>query len=156
MDLTGGNAVLPNRPVMDVAVDPANPLVVYAALAGFAPNTPATPGHVYRATCTPGCASFTWTDKSGNLPDIPVNALLPNPKLNGQVFAGTDWGLFFTWDINVPTPTWWRLNAGLPAAMVWDLVIDRGATTLAIFTRSRGAYVWPLPEGDRIFRDGFD
>lgn len=156
VDLTGANAMLPNRPVMDVTVDPADPLVAYAALAGFAQNTPATPGHVYRVECTPGCASFTWTDKSGNLPNIPVNALLPNPNVPGQVYAGTDWGLFYTFDINVAAPIWLRVNAGLPSAMIWDLVIDRGATTLAIFTRSRGAYVWPLPRGDRIFRDGFD
>jgi hypothetical protein len=29
--------------------------------------------------------------------------------------------------------------------MIWDMVIDRGATTLAVFTRSRGAFAWPLP-----------
>jgi uncharacterized repeat protein (TIGR01451 family) len=29
--------------------------------------------------------------------------------------------------------------------MIWDLQIDRGATTLSAWTRSRGAYVWPLP-----------
>ena len=31
--------------------------------------------------------------------------------------------------------------------MVWDMSIDRGATALAVFTRSRGAYAWPLPSG---------
>ena len=29
--------------------------------------------------------------------------------------------------------------------MIWDMSIDSGATTLALWTRSRGAYVWPLP-----------
>jgi hypothetical protein len=29
--------------------------------------------------------------------------------------------------------------------MIWDLVVDRGATTLAAFTRGRGAFAWPLP-----------
>jgi uncharacterized repeat protein (TIGR01451 family) len=29
--------------------------------------------------------------------------------------------------------------------MVWSLSIDRGFTTLAAFTRSRGAWAWPLP-----------
>jgi len=29
--------------------------------------------------------------------------------------------------------------------MVWDMAIDRGFTTLAVFTRSRGAWVTPLP-----------
>ena len=29
--------------------------------------------------------------------------------------------------------------------MIWDLQIDRGCTALSVWTRSRGAYVWPLP-----------
>jgi hypothetical protein len=33
----------------------------------------------------------------------------------------------------------------LPHAMAWDMQIDRGSTTLSVWTRSRGAYVWPLP-----------
>jgi hypothetical protein len=31
--------------------------------------------------------------------------------------------------------------------MIWDMQIDRGATTLSLWTRSRGAFVWPLPSG---------
>ncbi|HEY6942715.1 hypothetical protein [Dokdonella sp.] len=146
IDLTGDNAVLPNRPVMDVVHDPAAPDVGYAALAGFDQNTPATPGHVYRVDCDPGCSAFRWSNRSGNLPNIPVNAILLNPNVPGQAYAGTDWGLYYTDDIDADAPTWNRFDAGLPSAMVWDLVIDRGATTLAIFTRSRGAWVWPLPQ----------
>jgi hypothetical protein len=29
--------------------------------------------------------------------------------------------------------------------MIWDMQIDRGATTLSLWTRGRGAFVWPLP-----------
>ncbi len=29
--------------------------------------------------------------------------------------------------------------------MIWDMQIDRGSTTLSVWTRSRGAYAWPLP-----------
>ncbi len=31
--------------------------------------------------------------------------------------------------------------------MIWDMSVDRGSTTLALWTRSRGAYAWPLPTG---------
>ncbi|MBL8298155.1 MAG: hypothetical protein JNN30_07405, partial [Rhodanobacteraceae bacterium] len=53
----------------------------------------------------------------------------------------------------------WNYFQGLPRAMIWDLVVDRGLTTLAAFTRSRGAWAWPLPTGgiaDRIFANGFE
>ena len=48
------------------------------------------------------------------------------------------------------SPTWYRFNNGLPNAMIWDMQIDRGATTLSLWTRSRGAYVWPLPVEARL------
>ena len=145
VDVTGSNSVLPNRPILDVATDPFNPLVGYAAVGGFDANSPATPGHVMQVTCTAQCASFTWVDKSGNLPDIPANAVIVNPNIPNQVFAGMDWGLYYTDNINANPPVWQRFE-GLPHVMVWSFSIDRGFTTLAAFTRSRGAWAWPLPQ----------
>ncbi|HEY0377664.1 MAG TPA: Ig-like domain repeat protein [Pyrinomonadaceae bacterium] len=149
VNVTGGNSVLPNRPVLDVAFDPKTTTapVAYAAVGGFDQNTPATPGHVYRVTCNAGCASFTWNNKSGNLPNIPVDSIIANPNFPQQVFAGTDFGLYYTDDIRVASPVWYRFNTGLPNVMIWDMAIDRGNTTLALFTRGRGAYAWPLPLG---------
>ena len=157
VNVTGANAVLPNRPVQDVVTDAQNPLVGYAAIAAFDQNTPATPGHVFRVTCTANCATFTWENKTGNLPNIPVNAIMVSPHVPGQVFAGTDWGLYYTDDINAPSPVW-QYFEGLPRAMIWDLVVDRGLSTLVAFTRSRGAWAWPLPQGssDTIFKYGFE
>ena len=43
------------------------------------------------------------------------------------------------------SPVWFKFVAGMPSAMIWDMQIDRGATTLSLWTRSRGAYVWQLP-----------
>jgi uncharacterized repeat protein (TIGR01451 family) len=146
VNVTGGNTVLPNRPMQDVATDPLNPLIGYAAVGGFSAGTPGTPGHVLQVTCTVRCASFTWVDKSGNLPDIPANAVIVNPHLPNQVFVGMDWGLYYTDDISAALPVWQRFE-GLPHAMVWSLSIDRGFTTLAAYTRSRGAWAWPLPTG---------
>jgi hypothetical protein len=145
VNVTGSNAVLPNRPILDVVTDPINPLVGYAAVGGFDENTPTTPGHVFEVTCTADCASFTWADKSGNLPNIPVDSITVNPNWASQVFAGTDWGLYYTDDINADDPVWNYFDAGTTRAMIWDMAVDRAATTLALFTRSRGAYAWPLP-----------
>jgi uncharacterized repeat protein (TIGR01451 family) len=147
VNVTGANAVLPNRPIMDAATDPLNPLVGYAAVGGFSANTPATPGHLLQVTCTAQCASFEWADKSGNLPDIPANAVIVNPNLPQQVFVGMDWGLYYTDDINAATPVWQRFE-GLPHVMIWSLSIDRGFTTLAAYTRGRGVWAWPLPVGE--------
>jgi len=149
VDVTGNNTILPSRPVLGIALDPtvgaANLPVGYAGVGGFNANTPATPGHVFQVTCTAGCGSFTWADKTGNLPDIPVDSIIVNPNNGQQVYAGTDWGVYYTDDITVTSPTWQRFENGISHAMVWDMQIDRGSTTLSVWTRSRGAYVYPLP-----------
>jgi uncharacterized repeat protein (TIGR01451 family) len=145
VNVTDNNNVLPNRPIFGVRFDPRSALVAYAAVGGFDQNTPGRPGHVFQVTCSAyNCPSFTWKDKSGNLPNIPVEQVMPNPNNPDQVFIGTDWGLYYTDDISVDSPTWHYFE-DFPRVMVWDLVVDRGFTTLAAFTRSRGAWVWPLP-----------
>src|SRR5712691_2847815 len=54
VNVTGSNAVLPNRPILDVAFDPTTTTapIAYAAVGGFNANTPATPGHVFQVVCT--------------------------------------------------------------------------------------------------------
>ena len=149
VNVTGGNSVLPNRPVLGVALDPSSPNIAtevgYAAVGGFNANTTTQPGHLFQVSCSATCTSFSWLDKSGNLPDIPVDSVIVNPNFPQQVFAGTDFGLYYTNDITANTPIWQKFQAGVPSVMIWDMQIDRGATTLSLWTRSRGAYVWPLP-----------
>jgi hypothetical protein len=147
VNVTGNNVVLPNRPILDVAFDPTTTTApkAYAAVGGFNANTPTTTGHVFQVTCTANCATSVWSNKTGNLPDIPVDSIIANPKFPTQVFAGTDWGLYYTNDITAVSPTWYRFENGLPHVMIWDMQIDRGNTTLSVWTRGRGAYAWPLP-----------
>ena len=152
VNVTGTNVVLPNRPILGIALDPsvaaANVPVGYAAVGGFNANTPTTLGHVFQVTCAANCGTFTWADKTGNLPDIPVDSIVVNPNYPQQVFAGTDFGLYFTNDVTQASPTWYRFESGLPHVMIWDMSIDRGSTTLALWTRGRGAYVYPLPSSN--------
>jgi len=149
VNVTGGNSVLPNRPVLGIALDPSttDAPVGYAGVGGFNANTPTQPGHVFRVVCATNCASFTWQNKSGNLPDVPVDSIIANPNFPAQVFAGTDFGLYYTDDVTANPPVWFRFTNGLPNVMIWDMQIDRGATALSLWTRSRGAYVWPLAQG---------
>ena len=108
-------------------------------MGGFDQNTPAQPGHVFQVTCTaPIAPPSRGANKSGNLPNIPANAIMDNPRFRQQVFVGTDWGVYYTNNIDAPSPVWERFNNGMANVMIWDIAIDRGFTTLAAFTRSRG------------------
>ena len=148
VDVTGSNMLLPLRPVLGVALDPRVPAVDvpvgYAAVGGFDANTPTQPGHIFQVSCASNCGSFTWADKTGNLPDIPVDSIIVNPNIPQQVFAGTDFGVYYTNDITVASPVWSRFDNGIPHVMIWDMSIDRGGTTLSVWTRGRGAFVYPL------------
>src|SRR5438132_862689 len=150
VDVTGNNTVVPLRPVLGIALDPtvgaANLPVGYAAVGGFNANTPTTQGHVFQVTCAADCGSFTWVNKTGNLPDIPVDSIIVNPNMPQQVFAGTDWGVYYTDDITVGSPTWQRFENGIAHALVGDMQIDRGRATPGGWTQRRVAQVYPLPE----------
>ena len=153
VNVTGSNAVLPNRPILGVALDPsvpaANVPVGYAAVGGFNANTPTTPGHVFQVTCTAAnCSSFTWLDKTGNLPRHPGGLDHRTIRISRSRFSPARTSAFIT-----PTTSPRRRRSGIgsatacPAVMIWDMQIDRGSTTLSLWTRGRGAFVWPLPLG---------
>ena len=102
VNVTGSNAVLPNRPILGIALDPTTTTapIGYAAVGGFDANTPSTPGHVFRVDCTTNCASFTWTDKIGQPARHPGRLDHRQSRTSPQqVFAGTDFGLYYTDDI---------------------------------------------------------
>jgi hypothetical protein len=150
VNLTQGNAVLPNRAILGVTFDPGTVNKVYAAVGGFNENTPSTPGHVYQATNNAG--TWSWLDKTGNLPDVPADTVLINPANANQAFVGTHMGFYYTDNVNVATPTWYRYQYGLPDTVVKFLAVDRGpqsapysSTTLTAFTYGRGTFSIRLP-----------
>ncbi|HKP18940.1 MAG TPA: hypothetical protein VJT84_10700, partial [Gaiellaceae bacterium] len=159
-NLTRNNKVLPNRPIQDVTISPLAGLISYVAVGGFNENTPRQKGHVFQVKCDALCDGFTWKNVTGNLPNIPANAIVVNPNAPKQVFVGTDQGLYYTDDITVSKPVWNHFTNGLPNVMIWSMVVDRAGTTLVLFTRSRGAWAIPLPTEsatqETLFEDNFD
>ena len=84
-------------------------------------------------------AGKTWSSIAGDLPENgPVLAFaedLVNPNL---LFAGTEFGAFFTLDGGAH---WIRLKGGLPTIAVRDMVIQQRESDLVIATFGRGFYV---------------
>jgi hypothetical protein len=78
----------------------------------------------------------TWTAIDGNLPDLPVHSLV---SYNGQLFIGTDLGIFTTADGGAS----WSSLATFPPVITETLQLARGATggtALYAFTHGRGAW----------------
>ncbi|WP_372525556.1 WD40/YVTN/BNR-like repeat-containing protein [Piscinibacter sp.] len=79
----------------------------------------------------------TWTSRTGNLPDIAVNALVVDPKNTSVVYAATDAGV---WRTRNSGGAWSDFSNGLPNAIVGDLLLHAASRVLRAGTRARGAW----------------
>ena len=132
VDMTG----LPSRYIAGVTVDPANPAHAYAVFNGysrrFVPGGGV--GHVFETTN----GGQSWTDVSGNLPDIASDALVLS---HGKLALATDAGVFTAKAGQGPSTTWSRLGTGLPNASVNDLTQGPGGY---IYAATHGRGVWRI------------
>jgi hypothetical protein len=144
-------ATLPTRAVTQVAVDPSTATTAYVTFSGFGScNNVAIvcdgKGHVFKTTNGTAGASTTWTDISGNLPDIPVNAIVIDPadSTHNTLYVGTDIGAFFT---TTGGTSWSPLGAAgsLPNAQILSLTLHNPSRTLRAATHGRG--VWDINLG---------
>jgi hypothetical protein len=118
-----------------LAVDPADPGTAYAVRNAFtAPGTAG--GHVFETTN----GGATWTDVSGNLPNVPGWSIALDPRgapAARTIYVGTDVGVYASADGG---HTWAPYGAGLPNAQVRDLAIAPQLGILAAGTHGRGLY----------------
>lgn len=81
----------------------------------------------------------TWTSIAGNLPDNhPVHTIQQDFQNPDLLFAGTEFGFFFTIDGG---KNWVQLKSGLPTIPVRDIAIQERESDLAIATFGRGFYI---------------
>jgi len=81
----------------------------------------------------------TWTSIAGNLPDRHVVWSVVEDHVNPELlFAGTEFGLFFTVDGGLH---WVQLREGAPTAQFRDLTLQRRENDLVCATFGRGFYL---------------
>jgi hypothetical protein len=131
-------ANLPNRILTSFSVDPANPAHVVVTYGAFSRRWIASGGvgHVFESRN----GGATWTDRSGNLPDAPVNDVVVS---HGRMIVGTDVGVFST---SAASPgAWSRFGASLPNASTNDLALSPSGGYVVAATHGRG--LWSIPTG---------
>ena len=124
---------VPNRPIAVITFPSSDNTTMYVGLGGFANGAPA---NVFRTTDFT-IASPAWTNISVPV-DGPVNALVVDPADNSKIYAGTDYGVWFTADGGA---NWAHMGAGIgmPNVPVFDMKINAGK--VYAFTHGRSAYV---------------
>ena len=129
-------AGLPNRFIAGMTVDPANPAHAYAIFNGysrrFVPG--GGEGHVFETMD----GGMTWTNISGNLPDIASDALVIS---NGHLALATDAGMFMAATGGGMSTTWTRLGTGLPNVVVDDVTVGPGGF---IYAATHGRGIWRI------------
>jgi len=81
----------------------------------------------------------TWVSIAGNLPERgTVYTVVQDPVKPGLLFAGTEFGLFFSVDGG---GKWVQLKGGLPTIAVKDLTIQKREGDLVLATFGRGFYI---------------
>ncbi|MEP6696910.1 MAG: hypothetical protein ABJA34_08525 [Pseudonocardiales bacterium] len=129
---------LPNRIPTSFSVDPDNANHVYVTYGAFSRRwiPGGGVGHVFESVN----GGATWQDRSGNLPDAPVNDVV---VFHGKLVVGTDVGVFTT-PVDAPLQ-WSRVGTGLPSASTADLVVAPGGGYIIAATHGRG--IWRFSGG---------
>lgn len=125
--------------INQIVVDPTTSTTAYAVRDRFGG------GHVFRTTNS----GVTWTDISGDLPDLPTHTIAVDARFSPQiVYVGTDSGVYFTMNPDDLVVHWSLFKTGLPSVQVTDLklgrptLLENGKNILAAATHGRG--VWEI------------
>jgi hypothetical protein len=130
----------PNRAISEIYVDPTNARHVWISYNGYNVNTPTRPGHVFEVTWN-GAGPATWVDRSYNLPDFPITAVVRD-DVTGDLYAASDFGVMKL--ANAAT-TWVSAGSGMPMVEVAGLTIIPSARILYAATHGRSAWSMQLP-----------
>ena len=130
-------ADVPNRYVEALAIDPADPVgkTAYVGFSGFSRKWTEGPGAGYGHLWKTTDGGTSWTDISGNLPDIPVNDVLLH---NGKIVVATDLGVVVSGDGG---STWSRLGGNLPYTTVMDLTLGPDGR---LYAATHGRGIWSV------------
>ncbi|PKW25885.1 WD40/YVTN/BNR-like repeat-containing protein [Phycicoccus duodecadis] len=127
---------LPNRYIAGMWVDPTSGSHALAAINGFSRRFTEGPGvglgHLYETKN----AGETWTDVSGNLPDVPANSV--KVLSDGATVVGSDLGAFYR---PSGSKDWSRLGTGLPLTVVMDLEAGPDGN---LYAATHGRGIWSI------------
>lgn len=125
---------LPQRWITCVAVDPYNKELCYVTLSGYRQDDYIS--HIYKSEN----AGRSWTDISGNLPEVPLNDLIIDSSNTNTIYVASDVGVFYT----VGNNDWKILGSNLPNVPVTDITLHNPTRKLIAATFGRSMYKYNL------------
>ena len=126
------SAGLPRKWVTRVVASRHEAGTVYVSMTGYREDD--FTAYLYRSTDF----GATWTAIAGNLPAESINVVAEDPKRPGLLYAGTDAGVYVSFDRG---DAWLSLCADLPTTPVMDLVVHPREDEMVIATHGRSLFL---------------
>ena len=149
-NITGGNEIWtsitpPNNNgayVRRIVVDLNNKQNIYACYSGYNNDGKTPTRHIFFSSDQ----GNSWTDISGDLPDVPVHTLVIDPNNPQVLYIGTETGVYQTSNHGA---NWTNVSGnGMPNYVpVDELVLQTGTNQLFAFTHGRSVFVTTIPTG---------
>jgi len=136
---------LPDRYIAGITVDRRDPARAWVVFNGYSRRwiPGGGVGHVFETDN----GGQSWTDISGNLPDIASDALV---ELHGRLALATDSGAYTARAGEGAWTHWERLGSGLPNASLNNITIGPDGY---LYAATHGRGVWRIPFGESRGRD---
>jgi photosystem II stability/assembly factor-like uncharacterized protein len=128
---------LPERWCTRVTADVFEENAAYVSFSGY--KVDELVPHIFKTTDY----GQTWQDISGNLVDLPVNDILPDPQIPDRLYIGTDFGVYYTDDGGL---VWQWMGDGHPICPVMDIELHDGERKLVSGTHGRSMYEFDLTQ----------
>ncbi len=120
--------------VRRITIDPTNQQNIYACYSGYNNNNVFPTKHIWFSSNQ----GTTWTDISGDLPDVPVHTLLVDNLNNSTLYIGTEIGIYQSTNGGA---NWTSASSGMPSFVpVDELVYQQGTNNMFAFTHGRSAF----------------
>jgi photosystem II stability/assembly factor-like uncharacterized protein len=126
---------LPIRWVTRVATDPFDENTAYVSFSGYRYDEFLP--HIFKTTDK----GQSWEDISGNLPEAPINDIIPDPEDDSTLYIATDVGVFVTRDNGI---SWELIGSNLPTVPVMDLKLHNPTRKLIAATYGRSMHTYDL------------
>ena len=93
----------------------------------------------------------SWVKIGGDLPNEPINVIKEDPKNDSILYAGTDGGLYVSFDRGIHFMKW---DAGLPKSVpIHDIAIQQRENEIVLGTHGRSLYVAKLDDVQALKKD---
>ncbi len=133
------DTMLPNQYITSIKTSYINSGKIYMSNSGYKMNDYIPHIHISNDT------GKTWNDISGNLPQIAINDICPDPYSDSVIFIATDAGVYITVD---SAKNWYRLGTNMSVFPIYDIEIDTVTKRLIAGTFASSMMSYPL---DSIF-----